>query len=156
MTPGRRSAAYGNGTPNIMRRCSLILKLFDQIRELKLVHELENVLALNGDLHTKLGGDALKLLLDDVEVCLLGVQRGQHGHREHVTEDSLADVVDVGTAFGQRNRNSCNDTATILAKNADNALDVRILSPARPTRSFQYASIVPDCRAPCISRCCFT
>lgn len=91
---------------------------------LYLVHVLEHVFALDDDLDAQVLADGFQLFLHGVEVGGFGIQRGQHGHGEDAVQDSLADVVDVRVAGGQRGGHGCHNAAAVLAQDGDDALHV--------------------------------
>ena len=91
-------------------------------RTFDLIHHLEDVFALDDDLDTQGFAHSFQLLLHRVEVGDLGIERGQHGHREDVVQNGLADVVDVRAARGKRGGNLRDDAAAVLAQNGDYTL----------------------------------
>ena len=85
---------------------------------------MEDVLALDENLHGQalaVGGQAL---LHGVEVGDGRIQRHHHGHGEHaaLAENRLGDVVDVGAAVGQRRGDGSHHAGAVLAKDGDDAL----------------------------------
>ena len=62
---------------------------------LDLVHELKDVLALNGDLDAETIANQSESFLHGIEIKGFGVEGHEHRHRKDVAQDRLADVIDV-------------------------------------------------------------